>query len=138
MVSDITIWLSLVVRFEIISCWSLPPTRLYTNGKGPMRAIKELNLRYTVLDLISGKEIVSHLSDIKSNDFDSAVTDPVVIIRNTVVIIRNTVVIIRNTVVIIRNIVVIIIIWSTVVIIRHHTDNPKGSLYMEFQVIYLD
>ena len=96
-----------------------------------MRAIKELNLRYTVLDLISGKEIVSHFSGIKSSDFDSAITDPVVIIRNTVVIIRNTVVIIRNT-------VVIIIIWSTVVIIRHHTDNPKRSSYMEFQVIYLD
>ena len=34
----------------------LPPTRLHTNWKGPMRVIKGLNSRYTFLDLITGKE----------------------------------------------------------------------------------
>ena len=32
----------------------LPPTRLHTNWKGPMRVIKGLNSRYTLLDLITG------------------------------------------------------------------------------------
>ena len=31
----------------------LPPTRLHTNWKGPMRVIKGLNSRYTLLDLIT-------------------------------------------------------------------------------------
>ena len=37
-------------------CTGLPPTRLHTNWKGPMRVIKGLNSRYTLLDLITGKE----------------------------------------------------------------------------------
>ena len=40
----------------------LPPTRLHTNWKGPMRVIKGLNSRYTLLDFITGKEKDYHCS----------------------------------------------------------------------------
>ena len=35
----------------------LPPTRLHTSWKGPMKVIKRLNSRYTLLDLVTGKEM---------------------------------------------------------------------------------
>ena len=43
----------------------LPPTRLHTNWKGLMRVIKGLNSRYTLLNLITGKEKDYHVSDMK-------------------------------------------------------------------------
>ena len=43
----------------------LPPTRLQTNSRGPMRVIKGLNSRCTLLDLITGKEKNYHVSDMK-------------------------------------------------------------------------
>ena len=60
---------------------SLPPTRLHTNWKGPMRVIKGLNSRYTLLDLITGKEKDYYVSDMKHFVFDSALVDPVDIVR---------------------------------------------------------
>ena len=51
----------------------LPPPRLHTNWKGPMRVIKGLNSRYTFLDLITGKEKDYHVSDMKPFVFDSAI-----------------------------------------------------------------
>ena len=54
----------------------LPPTRLHTNWKGPMRVIKGLNCRYTLLVLITGKEKDYHVSDMKPFVFDSAIVDP--------------------------------------------------------------
>ena len=59
----------------------LPPTRLHMNWKGPMRVIKGLNSRYTLLDLITGKEKEYHVSDMKPFVFDSAVVDPLDIAR---------------------------------------------------------
>ena len=59
----------------------LPPTRLHTNWKGPMRVIKGLNSRYTLLDLITGKEKDYHVSDMKPFVFDSAIVDPLDIAR---------------------------------------------------------
>ena len=59
----------------------LPPTRLHTNWKGPMRVIKGLNSRYTLLDLITGKEKDYHVSDMKPFVFDSALVDPLDIAR---------------------------------------------------------
>ena len=50
----------------------LPPTRFHTNWKGPMRVIKGLNSRYTLLDLIIGKEKDYHALDMKPFVFDSA------------------------------------------------------------------
>ena len=59
----------------------LPPTRLYTSWKGPNRVIKGLNSRYTLLDLITGKEKDYHVSDMKPFIFDSAIVDPLDITR---------------------------------------------------------
>ena len=65
----------------------LPPTRLHTNWKGPMKnfcpmmVIKGLNSRYTLLDLITGKEKDYHVSNMKSFVFDSAIVDPLDIAR---------------------------------------------------------
>ena len=49
----------------------LPPTRLHTSWKGPMKLIKGLNSRYTLLDLITGKEMDFHVSDMKPFVFDN-------------------------------------------------------------------
>ena len=59
----------------------LPPTRLHTNWKGPMRVIKGLNSRYALLDLITSKENDYHASDMKPFVFDSAIVDPLDIAR---------------------------------------------------------
>ena len=59
----------------------LPPTRLHLNWKGPMRVIKGLNSRYTLLDLITGTEKDYHVSDMMSFVFDSAIVDPLDIAR---------------------------------------------------------
>ena len=48
----------------------LPPTRLHTSWMGPMKVIKGLNSRYTLLDLITGKEMDFHESDMKPFVFD--------------------------------------------------------------------
>ena len=61
----------------------LPPTRLHANWKGPMRVIKGLNSRYTLLDLITGKEKDYHVSDMKPFVFDSALVDPLDIARRS-------------------------------------------------------
>ena len=53
----------------------LPPTRLHTSWKGLMRVIKGLNSRYTLLDVITGKEKDYHVSDMKPFVFDSAIVD---------------------------------------------------------------
>ena len=59
----------------------LPPTRLHTHWHGPMKVIKGLNSRYTLLDLITGKEKDYHVSDMKPFVFDSAIVDPVDVAR---------------------------------------------------------
>ena len=59
----------------------LPQTRLHTNWKGPMRVIKELNSRYTLIDLITGKEKDYHVPDMTPFVFDSALVDPLNIAR---------------------------------------------------------
>ena len=41
----------------------LPQTRLHTFWRGPMRVIKGFDSRYTLLDLITGKEKDYHVSD---------------------------------------------------------------------------
>ena len=46
-----------------------------------MRVIKGLNSRYTLLDLITGKEKDCHVSDMKPFVFNSALVDPLDIAR---------------------------------------------------------
>ena len=62
--------------------YGLPPTRLHMNWKGPMRVINGLNSRYTLLDLITGKEMDYHVSDMKPFVFDSAIVEPLGIARH--------------------------------------------------------
>ena len=59
----------------------LPPTRLHTHWRGPMKVISGVKSRYTLLDLITGKEKDFHVSDMKPFVFDSAVTDPLDVAR---------------------------------------------------------
>ena len=58
-----------------------PPTRLHTYWRGPMRVANGLNSKYVLLDLLSGKEKVFHVSDMKPFVFDPAVVDPLDIAR---------------------------------------------------------
>ena len=58
-----------------------PPTRLHTHWHGPIKVIRGLNSRYTLLDLITGKEKDYHVSDMKPFVFDSAIVDPVDVAR---------------------------------------------------------
>ena len=68
--------------FFLVHCRTgLPPTRLHTNWKGPMRVIKGLNSRQTLLNLITGKEKDYHVSDMKPFVFDYALVDPLDIAR---------------------------------------------------------
>ena len=53
-----------------------PLTRLHTYWSGPMRVVNGLNSKYVLLDLLSGKEKVFHVSDMKPFVFDPAVVDP--------------------------------------------------------------
>ena len=59
----------------------VPPTRLHTLWKGPMKVVKGQDSRYTLLDLISGKEVNYHVSDMKAFNFDPAKVNPVDIAR---------------------------------------------------------
>ena len=59
----------------------LPPTRLHTFWRGPMRVIKGFNYRCTLLDLITGTEKDYHMSDMLRFIFDSALVDPLDIAR---------------------------------------------------------
>ena len=43
--------------------------------------VKGLNFRYTLLDLITGKEMDFHVLDMKPFVFDSAVVDPMDVAR---------------------------------------------------------
>ena len=60
----------------------LPPTRLHTNWKGPVRDIKGFLSFYTLLDLTTGKEKDYHVLDMKPFVFDSALVDPLDIARH--------------------------------------------------------
>ena len=55
---------------------SSPPTRFHTYWRGPMRVVNGLNSKYVLLDLVTGKEKVFHVSDMKPFVFDPAVVDP--------------------------------------------------------------
>ena len=63
----------------------LPPTRLHTYWKAPMRAIGDQRIKFTLYTskpiLITGKEVKFYVSHMKPFIFDSAETDPVDIVR---------------------------------------------------------
>ena len=78
-----------------------------------MKVIKGLNSRDTLLDLISGKEMDFHLSDMKPFVFDSAVVDPMDVARRDYM-------------------------EYFVDKILQHRGNPKKSSSMEFEVSWLN
>ena len=53
-----------------------PPSRLHTVWRGPMRVLRTEDSRYTLLDLITNKEKVYHVSDMKPFAFDPLNTNP--------------------------------------------------------------
>ena len=58
-----------------------PPTRLHTYWRGPMRVANGLYSQCVLLDIITGKEKIFHVSDMKPFVFDPAVVDPLDIAR---------------------------------------------------------
>ena len=78
-----------------------------------MKVIKGLNSRYTLLDLITGKEMDFHVSVMKPFVFDSAVVDPMDVARRDYM-------------------------EYFVDKILQHRGNPKKSFSMEFEVSWLN
>jgi transposase InsO family protein len=61
---------------------SAPPTRLHTIWRGPLRVLRYQDSQYTLLDLVTKKEKVYHVSDMKPFIFDPLHTDPQYIARH--------------------------------------------------------
>jgi transposase InsO family protein len=59
----------------------VPPTRLHTFWRGPMRVVSGNNSRYKLYDLVTHKETTFHTSDMKPFLFDPALTDPLDVAR---------------------------------------------------------
>lgn len=55
---------------------SLPPSRLHTIWRGPLQVLNYRDSQYTLRDLVTKKEKVYHISDMKPFIFDPAHTDP--------------------------------------------------------------
>ena len=58
-----------------------PPTRLHTKWKGPLRVISNHFSHYTLLDLVTNKDKVYHITDLKDFFFDPSIHDPLDIAR---------------------------------------------------------
>ena len=57
------------------------PTRLHTNWKGPLRVVSGAHSQFLLLDLVTHKENVYHVTDMKPFLFDPALTDPLDVSR---------------------------------------------------------
>ena len=66
-----------VVKYRL----GLPPTRLHTMWKGPLKVVNNNKSEYLLLDLIKNKEIAYHASDMKTFNYDPLLTDPIDIAR---------------------------------------------------------
>ena len=58
-----------------------PPSRLHTSWRGPVRVVSGSHSRYTLYDLVSNKEKVYHVSDMKEFLYDTSVVDPLDVAR---------------------------------------------------------
>jgi Chromo (CHRromatin Organisation MOdifier) domain len=58
-----------------------PPSRLHTFWRGPMRVVSGSQSRYLLYDLITHKEKIYHVSDMKPFLYDPAITNPLDIAR---------------------------------------------------------
>jgi hypothetical protein len=60
---------------------SAPETRLHTLWRGPLRVITNNGSQYTLLDLITGKEKLYHVTQLKAFHFNPLHTDPLNVAR---------------------------------------------------------
>jgi hypothetical protein len=60
---------------------SEPDTRLHTLWRGPLRVISNEGSQYSLLDLITGKEKLYHVTQLKAFHFNPLNTDPVDVAR---------------------------------------------------------
>ena len=60
---------------------SAPETRLHTLWRGPLRVINNRGGQYSLLDLITGKEKLYHVSQLKAFHFNPLNTDPIDVAR---------------------------------------------------------
>ena len=58
-----------------------PPTRLHTKWMGPMKILRNQNLEYHFLDLITGKEKIFHVTSLKKFHFDPQFNNPTDVAR---------------------------------------------------------
>ena len=59
-----------------------PPTRLHTRWKGPMQILKRNKSEYLLLDLVSGKEKLFHVKNMRIFNFDPSKVDPLNVARH--------------------------------------------------------
>jgi transposase InsO family protein len=60
---------------------SAPETRLHTLWRGPFRVLSNTGSQYSLLDLITGKEKLYHVTQLKAFHFNPLKTDPVDVAR---------------------------------------------------------
>lgn len=70
-----------VDSFVLVAQRTQAPTRMHTVWRGPMRVVSVSHAEYTLLDLISLKHKIYHMTQLKQFCFDPAITDPVDIAR---------------------------------------------------------
>jgi hypothetical protein len=91
---------------------SAPPTRLHTIWRGPFRVLRHEDSQYTLLDLITKKEKIYHISDMKPFVFDPLHTDPQDVARHDY-------------------------LEFFVEAVLHHRGNPSLKSTMEFEIKWL-
>ena len=67
--------------FVLVMQRAAPETRLHTLWRGPFRVLRNSQSQYTLLDIISGKEKLYHVTQLKAFHFNPLRTDPVDIAR---------------------------------------------------------
>ena len=67
--------------FVLVMQRSAPETRLHTLWRGPLRVLSNIGSQYSLLDLITGKEKLYHVTQLKVFHFNPLNTDPVDVAR---------------------------------------------------------
>ena len=65
----------------LVAYQSGPPTRLLTRWKGPMKVLSSQDSEYLLLDLVSGKEKLFHVKNMRAFHFSPSKVDPLDIAR---------------------------------------------------------
>ena len=77
--TDITVFP--VNSFVLVAQRTTPETRMHTKWRGPLKVISNTLAEYTLLDLVTDKQIVYHMTQLKPFVFDPMKTDPTDIAR---------------------------------------------------------